>query len=71
MTGTSDKLGTPHSLLRWTSPQVIKESYKTHRNIFYPYMQINDQEQGIAQSDMVSQDESSFGHFNSDGNKVV
>ncbi|EDV54223.1 delta-1-pyrroline-5-carboxylate dehydrogenase, mitochondrial [Drosophila erecta] len=76
MTGTSDKLGTPHSLLRWTSPQVIKESYKPHRNIYYPYMQINDQEQGIVhmkseQGDVFSQDESSFGHCNNEGNKVV
>ncbi|KAH8284388.1 hypothetical protein KR018_011129, partial [Drosophila ironensis] len=40
MTGTSDKLGGPHSLLRWTSPQLIKESYKPHASIFYPHMKI-------------------------------
>ncbi|KAH8382153.1 hypothetical protein KR009_002077 [Drosophila setifemur] len=39
VTGTSDKLGSPHALLRWTSPQLIKESYKPHVNIYYPYMQ--------------------------------
>ncbi|XP_041452334.1 delta-1-pyrroline-5-carboxylate dehydrogenase, mitochondrial [Drosophila obscura] len=42
MTGTSDKLGSPHALLRWTSPQVIKESYKPHVNVYYPYMDISD-----------------------------
>ncbi|KAH8294248.1 hypothetical protein KR054_009818, partial [Drosophila jambulina] len=48
VTGTSDKLGSPYSLLRWTSPQVIKESYKPHVNIYHPYMQVSeaDQEQG-------------------------
>ncbi|EDV42560.1 uncharacterized protein Dana_GF18051, isoform A [Drosophila ananassae] len=43
VTGTSDKLGSPHSLLRWTSPQVIKESYKPHVNVYYPYMQVSEQ----------------------------
>ncbi|KAH8242888.1 hypothetical protein KR032_002852, partial [Drosophila birchii] len=42
MTGTSDKLGSSYSLLRWTSPQVIKESYKPHVNIYHPYMLGND-----------------------------
>ncbi|XP_052850986.1 delta-1-pyrroline-5-carboxylate dehydrogenase, mitochondrial [Drosophila gunungcola] len=65
MTGTSDKLGTPHCLLRWTSPQVIKESYKPHVNIYYPYMQITEQNQGIIpleseQKEAVAQNNSSF-----------
>ncbi|XP_017058465.1 delta-1-pyrroline-5-carboxylate dehydrogenase, mitochondrial [Drosophila ficusphila] len=47
MTGTSDKLGSPHALLRWTSPQVVKESYKPHMKIYYPYMKISEQEQGF------------------------
>ncbi|XP_017143048.1 delta-1-pyrroline-5-carboxylate dehydrogenase, mitochondrial [Drosophila miranda] len=42
MTGTSEKLGSPHSLLRWTSPQVIKESFKPHVNVYYPYMGISE-----------------------------
>ncbi|KAH8341870.1 hypothetical protein KR059_003132, partial [Drosophila kikkawai] len=57
MTGTSDKLGSPYSLLRWTSPQVIKESYKPHVNIYHPYMQVSEavQEQG---ADLMEQEES-------------
>ncbi|XP_017103753.2 delta-1-pyrroline-5-carboxylate dehydrogenase, mitochondrial [Drosophila bipectinata] len=43
MTGTSDKLGSPHSLLRWTSPQLIKESYKPHVNVYYPYMKVSEE----------------------------
>ncbi|BFF91388.1 delta-1-pyrroline-5-carboxylate dehydrogenase mitochondrial [Drosophila madeirensis] len=47
MTGTSDKLGSPHSLLRWTSPQVIKESFKPHVSVYYPYMEISEHVQNI------------------------
>ncbi|XP_017073608.2 delta-1-pyrroline-5-carboxylate dehydrogenase, mitochondrial [Drosophila eugracilis] len=76
MTGTSDKLGSPHSLLRWTSPQVIKESYKPHMNIYYPYMNISEEKQGIKYmrrdlNEMVSQDESSFEDAKNEDNRPV
>lgn len=53
LTGTSDKLGSPHYLMRWSSPQVIKESYKPHVNIYYPYMKVNEtiQEHGHQKSE--------------------
>uniref|UniRef100_A0A6P4FKK5 Delta-1-pyrroline-5-carboxylate dehydrogenase, mitochondrial n=1 Tax=Drosophila rhopaloa TaxID=1041015 RepID=A0A6P4FKK5_DRORH len=65
LTGTSDKLGTPHCLLRWTSPQVIKESYKPHVNIYYPYMQVNEQNRVVIpmeseQKEAVAQDNNSI-----------
>ncbi|KAH8406715.1 hypothetical protein KR222_007760, partial [Zaprionus bogoriensis] len=41
MTGTNEKLGSPYSLLRWTNPQVIKESFVSHENVYYPYMEVN------------------------------
>ncbi|XP_017123998.1 delta-1-pyrroline-5-carboxylate dehydrogenase, mitochondrial [Drosophila elegans] len=76
MTGTSDKLGTPHCLLRWTSPQVIKESYKPHVNIYYPYMQITEQNQGIIpldseQKEAVAQDNSSFVASSDEDNRPI
>ncbi|KAH8375162.1 hypothetical protein KR200_009460 [Drosophila serrata] len=51
MTGTSDKLGSPFSLLRWTSPQVIKETYNGHGNIYYPFKQIPDQDESLEKKD--------------------
>ncbi|KAB0396726.1 hypothetical protein E2I00_019847 [Balaenoptera physalus] len=38
-TGTNDKPGGPHYILRWTSPQVIKETHKPLGDWRYPYMQ--------------------------------
>ncbi|XP_013785374.1 delta-1-pyrroline-5-carboxylate dehydrogenase, mitochondrial-like [Limulus polyphemus] len=38
VSGTNDKAGGPHCLLRWTSPQVIKETFKPLSDWFYPYM---------------------------------
>ncbi|KAH8251926.1 hypothetical protein KR038_011289, partial [Drosophila bunnanda] len=45
MTGTSDKLGSPFSLLRWTSPQVIKESYQPNEISYDPFIQVPEQEE--------------------------
>ncbi|XP_073839814.1 delta-1-Pyrroline-5-carboxylate dehydrogenase 1 [Musca autumnalis] len=38
MSGTNDKAGGPHYILRWTSPQAIKETFVPLRDIEYPYM---------------------------------
>lgn len=38
VTGTNDKAGGPHYVLRWTSPQAIKETFVPLRDIGYPYM---------------------------------
>lgn len=42
ITGSNEKLGSPQYLLRWTSPQVIKESLIPHINVYYPYMEISE-----------------------------
>lgn len=36
--GTNDKPGGPHYVLRWTSPQVVKETHVPLRDWKYPYM---------------------------------
>lgn len=36
--GTNDKPGGPHYVLRWTSPQVVKQTYVPLREWKYPYM---------------------------------
>lgn len=36
--GTNDKAGGPHYILRWTSPQSIKETFVPLRDVNYPYM---------------------------------
>ncbi|KAL5277397.1 hypothetical protein ACFFRR_002563 [Megaselia abdita] len=38
MSGTNDKAGGPHYILRWTTPQSIKETFVPLRDIDYPYM---------------------------------
>lgn len=38
MSGTNDKPGGPHYVLRWTSPQAIKETFVPLTDINYPYM---------------------------------
>ncbi|XP_074595436.1 delta-1-Pyrroline-5-carboxylate dehydrogenase 1 [Brevipalpus obovatus] len=38
LSGTNDKPGGPHNLLRWTSPQTIKESFVNQTEWRYPYM---------------------------------
>lgn len=36
--GTNDKAGGPHYVLRWTTPQSIKERFTPLRDIGYSYM---------------------------------
>ncbi|CAL8336472.1 unnamed protein product [Lota lota] len=36
--GTNDKPGGPHYVLRWTSPQVVKETFAPLKEWKYPYM---------------------------------
>lgn len=38
MSGTNDKAGGPHYVLRWASPQSIKETFIPLREYDYPYM---------------------------------
>lgn len=38
LSGTNDKAGGPHNLLRWTSPQTIKETFVPLPDWKYPYM---------------------------------
>lgn len=38
MSGTNDKAGGPHYVLRWTSPQAIKETFVQLTDWKYPYM---------------------------------
>ncbi|XP_055689928.1 delta-1-pyrroline-5-carboxylate dehydrogenase, mitochondrial [Lutzomyia longipalpis] len=38
MSGTNDKAGGPQYVLRWTSPQAIKETYAPQTDVDYPYM---------------------------------
>ncbi|XP_011159082.1 delta-1-pyrroline-5-carboxylate dehydrogenase, mitochondrial isoform X1 [Solenopsis invicta] len=38
MSGTNDKAGGPHYVLRWASPQAIKETFAPIREYDYPYM---------------------------------
>lgn len=38
MSGTNDKAGGPHYILRWTSPQSIKETFVQLTDWKYPYM---------------------------------
>lgn len=38
MSGTNDKAGGPNYVMRWTTPQSIKETFVPLRDIAYPYM---------------------------------
>lgn len=38
MSGTNDKAGGPHYVMKWTSVQSIKETFVPLRDIDYPYM---------------------------------
>jgi len=38
MSGTNDKAGGPHNVLRWTSPQTIKETFIQTTEYKYSYM---------------------------------
>jgi 1-pyrroline-5-carboxylate dehydrogenase len=37
--GTNDKAGSPHYLLRWTSPQTVKDTRFPQTEWKYPYME--------------------------------
>jgi len=39
LSGTNDKAGGPHYLLRWASPQNVKETYVPLTSWKYPYME--------------------------------
>ncbi|NXD60663.1 AL4A1 protein, partial [Corvus moneduloides] len=39
ISGTNDKPGGPHYILRWTSPQAVKETHVPLRDWRYAYMQ--------------------------------
>lgn len=38
LSGTNDKAGGPHYVLRWASPQAVKETFVPLRDVDYPYM---------------------------------
>lgn len=38
LSGTNDKAGSPHYLMRWTSPQNVKQTFVPMREWKYPYM---------------------------------
>lgn len=38
LSGTNDKAGGPHYVLRWASPQSVKETFVPLKEITYPYM---------------------------------
>jgi len=44
MSGTNDKAGGPHYVLKWTSPQVIKETFIRTTDWRYSYMDATDSE---------------------------
>lgn len=39
MSGTNDKAGGPHYLLRWASPQNVKQTFVPQTGVKYPYME--------------------------------
>ncbi len=36
--GTNDKAGGPHYMLKWASPQSVKQTFVPLRDVDYPYM---------------------------------
>lgn len=36
--GTNDKAGGPHYVLRWANPQAVKETFVPLKDVEYPYM---------------------------------
>ncbi|XP_005180747.1 delta-1-pyrroline-5-carboxylate dehydrogenase, mitochondrial [Musca domestica] len=42
LSGTNDKPGSPHNLLRWSSPLTIKEAFQPQHEIYYPHMKIEE-----------------------------
>nr|XP_022912715.1 delta-1-pyrroline-5-carboxylate dehydrogenase, mitochondrial [Onthophagus taurus] len=41
LSGTNDKAGGPHYVLRWGNPQAVKETFVPLNEIYYPYMTEN------------------------------
>jgi len=39
LSGTNDKAGGPHYMLKWASPQAVKQTFKPLTAVGYPYMQ--------------------------------
>eukprot|EP00095_Tigriopus_kingsejongensis_P010374 snap_masked-scaffold251_size238241-processed-gene-1.3 protein:Tk10374 transcript:snap_masked-scaffold251_size238241-processed-gene-1.3-mRNA-1 annotation:"delta-1-pyrroline-5-carboxylate mitochondrial" len=38
LSGTNDKAGGPHYMLKWASPQSVKQTFVTLKDVGYPYM---------------------------------
>ena len=38
ISGTNDKAGGPHYMLKWASPQSVKQTFVPLRDVEYPYM---------------------------------
>lgn len=36
--GTNDKAGGPHYMLKWASPQSVKQTFVPLKDVEYPYM---------------------------------
>ena len=41
ITGTNDKAGGPHYMLKWASPQSVKQTFVPLKDVAYPYMTKN------------------------------
>ena len=39
--GTNDKAGGPHYMLKWASPQSVKQTFVPLKDVTYPYMTKN------------------------------
>ena len=39
LSGTNDKAGGPHYMLKWASPQAVKQTFVPLHQVGYPYMQ--------------------------------
>ena len=38
LSGTNDKAGGPHYMLKWASPQSVKQTFVPLKDVGYPYM---------------------------------
>jgi len=39
LSGTNDKAGGPHYMLKWASPQAVKQTFVPLKSVSYPYME--------------------------------
>ena len=39
LSGTNDKAGGPHYMLKWASPQAVKQTFVPLHGVGYPYME--------------------------------